>query len=183
MLRVVRDQDVGFPGGVARDEEAVASLLNRGKLDCVEVRLFSTTSTPVQGKSLAAPYLVDRSVGSHVLESGVADGDDLVTVGGRGLFAQKAIVELARSVLVGPNVEPGGVGQQQLRRREEHQAVDHFHLEGRSPGLGAISRHADASNARFLGLNAHREAVLLLQRNASFTQKLGGEGWSGTHNH
>lgn len=37
MLRVVRDQDVGFPGGVARDEEAVASLLNRGELDCVEV--------------------------------------------------------------------------------------------------------------------------------------------------
>jgi hypothetical protein len=37
MLRVVRDQDVGFSGGVARDEETVASLLNRGELDCVEV--------------------------------------------------------------------------------------------------------------------------------------------------
>jgi hypothetical protein len=56
-------------------------------------------------------------------------------------------------------------------------------LERRRPGLGAISRHADASNARFLGLNAHREAMLLLQRNSSFTQKWRKKGWSGTHNH
>jgi hypothetical protein len=32
MLRVVRDQDVGFSRSVSRDEQAIASLLNRGDL-------------------------------------------------------------------------------------------------------------------------------------------------------